>query len=98
MTSAAELYALQETELSLDRATVRLAEIEAELGESEELIEARQRGGGKGGGGVGGEEGVGEGEPPCGAREGRGGGAQRARKAERASIEPEVVRLQEKRG
>ena len=43
MTSAAELYALQETELSLDRATVRLAEIEAELGESEELIEARQR-------------------------------------------------------
>lgn len=43
MTSAAELYALQEIDLALDRARARLADIEAELGESEELVEARRR-------------------------------------------------------
>lgn len=43
MTPAAELLALQETDLALDRVTARLADIEAELGESEELVEARQR-------------------------------------------------------
>ena len=42
MTSAAELYALQELDLALDRASARLAEIEPALGESEELLEARR--------------------------------------------------------
>ncbi len=42
MTTAAELFALQETDLALDRATERLADIEAALGESEQLAEARQ--------------------------------------------------------
>jgi len=42
MTSAAELYALQEIDLALDRASARLAEIEPELGESQELLEARR--------------------------------------------------------
>lgn len=42
MTTAAELFALQEIDLALDGATVRLADIEAALIESEELINARQ--------------------------------------------------------
>ncbi|MBI2912779.1 MAG: hypothetical protein HYY03_02525 [Chloroflexi bacterium] len=42
MTSAADLFALQEIDLALDRASARLAEIEAALGESEELVEARR--------------------------------------------------------
>src|SRR3990172_2090476 len=42
MTPAAELYALQELDLALDRASARLAEIEPALGESEELLEARR--------------------------------------------------------
>jgi len=42
MTTAAELYSLQEIDLALDKAMARLAEIECELGESEELIAARQ--------------------------------------------------------
>jgi predicted nucleic acid-binding Zn-ribbon protein len=42
MTTAADIYALQETDLALDRALQRLSDIEAGLGESEELIEARQ--------------------------------------------------------
>lgn len=43
MTTAAELFALQETDLANDGAVARLIEVEAELGETEELIEARQR-------------------------------------------------------
>lgn len=42
MTTAAELLALQETDLAIDSAVARLTEIEAQLGETEELIEARQ--------------------------------------------------------
>lgn len=42
MTSAAELYALQEIDLAIDSITARLAEIEERLGESEELIAARE--------------------------------------------------------
>jgi len=42
MTTAAELYSLQEIDLALDKSVARLAEIECELGESEELIAARQ--------------------------------------------------------
>ena len=42
MTTAAELFALQEIDLSLDRARQRLAEIEEALGETEELLQARQ--------------------------------------------------------
>jgi len=41
MTNAADLFALQEIDLALDSAIARLAEIEAELGETEELIDAR---------------------------------------------------------
>ncbi|MEE8384886.1 MAG: hypothetical protein V3S01_03100, partial [Dehalococcoidia bacterium] len=43
MTTAAELFALQETDLANDDVVARLTEVEAELGETEELIEARQR-------------------------------------------------------
>jgi len=43
MTTAAELFALQETDLAIDGAVARLTEVEGELGETEELIEARQR-------------------------------------------------------
>jgi len=43
MTTAAELFALQETDLAIDGAVARLIEVEAQLGETEELIEARQR-------------------------------------------------------
>ncbi len=43
MTTAAELFALQETDLAIDDTVARLTKIEAELGETEELIEARQR-------------------------------------------------------
>lgn len=41
MTTAADLFALQDTDLALDAAKARLAEIEAGLTETEELIEAR---------------------------------------------------------
>ena len=41
MTTAAELFALQEIDLALDSATSRLAEIESALGESDDLIYAR---------------------------------------------------------
>jgi predicted nucleic acid-binding Zn-ribbon protein len=43
MTTAAELFALQETDLANDGAVARLTEVEAELGETEELIETRRR-------------------------------------------------------
>jgi len=43
MTTAAELFALQETDLAIDSAMARLTEVESQLGETEELIEARQR-------------------------------------------------------
>jgi len=45
MTTAHELLALQETDLALDGARARLAEIEAEIGESEALIGAREKAG-----------------------------------------------------
>jgi len=41
MTTAAELFSLQEIDLALDRATSRLADIEAELGERDDLTDAR---------------------------------------------------------
>lgn len=41
MTTAAELFALQEIDLALDSATSRLAEIEDALGEPDDLITAR---------------------------------------------------------
>lgn len=41
MSAVADLLALQETDLALDKALARLAEIDESLGESEELIEAR---------------------------------------------------------
>ncbi len=41
MTTPAELHSLQETDLALDRAQARLAEIEMGLGESEEVAAAR---------------------------------------------------------
>lgn len=43
MTTAAELFALQEVDQALDRANARLAEIEEAMAEPSELIEARQR-------------------------------------------------------
>ena len=42
MTTAAELHALQETDLAMDSAVARLNEIEAQLGETEELVAARE--------------------------------------------------------
>jgi hypothetical protein len=42
MATAPELLALQETDQALDRALSRLAEIDAQLGESEELVSARE--------------------------------------------------------
>lgn len=45
MTTAPELLALQETDLALDRARARLAELESQIGESEELITARETAG-----------------------------------------------------
>jgi predicted nucleic acid-binding Zn-ribbon protein len=42
MTTAAELHALQETDLAMDSAAVRLNEVEAQLGETEELVAARE--------------------------------------------------------
>ncbi len=42
MTTAAELFALQETDMALDRARGRLAEIEEALGETDEVVEVRQ--------------------------------------------------------
>ena len=41
MTSIAELYALQETDLALEAARTALADVESRFGESEELIAAR---------------------------------------------------------
>lgn len=41
MSAVADLLALQETDLALDKALARLAEIDESLGESEELIETR---------------------------------------------------------
>ncbi|MEX0800127.1 MAG: hypothetical protein WD379_02800 [Dehalococcoidia bacterium] len=43
MTTAAELFAVQETDLAIDAAVARLNEVESRLGESEELIAARER-------------------------------------------------------
>ncbi len=43
MTTAAELHALQEVDLALDSVIGRLAEVEAQLGESEELVAAREQ-------------------------------------------------------
>jgi hypothetical protein len=42
MTTAAELLALQETDLAMDSAMARLSEAEAQLGETEELVAARE--------------------------------------------------------
>jgi len=42
MTTAAELLALQETDLAMDSAVARLSEAEAQLGETEELVAARE--------------------------------------------------------
>jgi predicted nucleic acid-binding Zn-ribbon protein len=42
MATASELFALQETDQALDRALVRLTEIEAQLVETEELMSARE--------------------------------------------------------
>lgn len=42
MTTAAELFALQEIDLALDKDLARLAEIEASLVETEELVAARE--------------------------------------------------------
>jgi uncharacterized protein len=42
MTTAADVLALQETDLALDRARARLTEVEAQLGETGELIAARE--------------------------------------------------------
>ena len=41
MTTAADLHALQEIDLALDRGSARLAEIDETRGETEELLEAR---------------------------------------------------------
>ena len=43
MTTAAELYALQETDLAIDGTVASLTDVEAQLGEIEELITARER-------------------------------------------------------
>ena len=43
MTTAAELYALQEIDLAIDSAVASLTEVEAQLGETEEVISARER-------------------------------------------------------
>ncbi len=42
MATAAELYALQEIDIALDQGVARLADIEAAMGETDELQEARQ--------------------------------------------------------
>ena len=42
MATAPDLFALQETDLALDRSRARLSEIEAQLVESEELVSARE--------------------------------------------------------
>jgi predicted nucleic acid-binding Zn-ribbon protein len=43
MTTAAELFALQETDLAIDNAVANLTEAEAQLGETGELVAARER-------------------------------------------------------
>ena len=47
MTGAAELYAVQEIDLAIDMRKVRLAAVEGQLGETEELLSARQDAAGK---------------------------------------------------
>lgn len=42
MTTAAELFALQETDLATDSTVTRLTDVEAQLGETEELVRARE--------------------------------------------------------
>ena len=42
MTTAAELHALQETDLAINSAVARLNEVEAQIGETEELVAARE--------------------------------------------------------
>lgn len=42
MTTAAELFALQETDLATDSTVTGLADVEAQLGETEELVRARE--------------------------------------------------------
>lgn len=42
MTTAAELYALQETDLALDGVMARLTDVETQLGETEDLVNARE--------------------------------------------------------
>src|SRR5437899_10345242 len=42
MTTAPDVLALQETDQALDRARARLTDVEAQMGESEELIAIRQ--------------------------------------------------------
>lgn len=42
MSSVAELYALQEVDLALDAARTALADVQSRLGESEELVQARE--------------------------------------------------------
>jgi len=43
VTSIAELYALQETDLAIEAARTALADVESRLGESEELVAAREK-------------------------------------------------------
>jgi hypothetical protein len=43
MTTASDLFALQEVDLALDKDLARLAEIEANLVETEELLAAREK-------------------------------------------------------
>ncbi len=43
MSRSANLYALQQTDSEIDTRTARLAEINSLLGETEELVSARQR-------------------------------------------------------
>src|SRR3970040_442605 len=42
MTTAAELHALQETDLAMDSAVAKLNEGDAQIGETEELVAARE--------------------------------------------------------
>lgn len=48
MTTAAEVYALQEVDLAIESRRTRLAQIEEQLGEREELLAARQEAAAKG--------------------------------------------------
>ncbi len=42
MTTAAELFAFQETDLAIDSTVAKLTDVEAQLGETEELVSARE--------------------------------------------------------